>query len=417
MVKYQLPIFILSAAMMGCGSDNNVSPAAPATTTSEKPADVEMPLLRQTDLKSTFRSTGAINSYVATLSWPADKAFHVRYMQKDGTVNTVSSGAKDSIEIQCENGHADFIFENLRADGTVYNKVGVRAFCPVDTVVAGEISNMDLSSTTGRLVLKDGAVIKARGSVYLTVESIEVEGMATIRSFDRDTSIKKEDSSYFEPQINIEAKRASGTLAFELNGIDGSPARDAYDSIEDFGKRGVDGEYRILKDPITGFGLSVEYAVCARQPTNGTSGTDAVIKSADGSIQPKPGPKGEDGKPSRGTVPVFLKIGDSANLNVRVDFNPGKPSLPGKGGIARGGLGGASGLQARWLQGPAGQRIVCNEAAPGTNGKDGIRGPDGSPAPLSKCGIITIPASLKGRLFMKDSYRECSRQPDIVKTY
>lgn len=348
--------------------------------------------------------------YKAKVSWPADRPQILRFTyqvspESKALVRSVGPSLGSSTELSCVNSRLDFKVEVLSADLTILNSFDVEKDCPSDQVLTGETSHKELSPLlNGRLFLENGAaVLIENGPFALTVNEIIAKGPAKIVVNRKNREHGSNRSDGFAPEVIINAKKASGSLTFELNGTDGAEVPDL-GGIHDFSLNGRPGKDAVVGRPAV---LDSEKYLprCMSEPTAGTPGLDAKKAKGD---------KGYAAKPGIGTSKLTLNIADVTGLTAEFVLNPGRKGNRGKGSVYLGGKGGAPGKAAIGL--------CANQPVQAPNGKNSERGDLGDDAVHGGCGDIVIPQALIAkRPVVKDINPNdaaplyCSKNPDLIK--
>ena len=221
--------------------------------------------------------------YKAKVSWPADRPQILRFTyqvspESKASVRSVGPSLGSSTELSCVNSRLDFKVEVLSADLTILNSFDVKKDCPSDQVLTGETSHKELSPLlNGRLFLENGAaVLIENGPFALTVNEIIAKGPAKIVVNRKNREHGSNRSDGFAPEVIINAKKASGSLTFELNGTDGAEVPDLGD-IHDFSLDGLPGNDAISGHSVSTSPLGMERnrVYCENQAMAGTPGIDA----------------------------------------------------------------------------------------------------------------------------------------------
>lgn len=361
---------------------------------------------------------GEITKYTAIVSWPKGPVV-LRITDRELKREYVFNAQEENrFALPCSDNRLYYQVEMLTPEMVSLSKVVVIKKCPRDVVLEGQVTNLtNLYQADGRIIIKDGTtIVPPYRDLKLKFNSLKVEGIATIKIGEADrTPLNQFDVS--SAKINLQGNEASGVLRFELNGQDGLRPSDIGDELnpELNGQPGVDGRIKQSTNckRIGRLDGGVEICpapVCERQPGVGDPGHDAVkyYYVLDGKRSPVRivGRQGNAAYPGVGTPSVILDISDVSNFFVQVEFNPGIASKPGRGGLPKGGRGGAAGFN---------PGAPCVAAVPGPDGIDGERGPLGEKADDGECGTISVPRALISRVLLKDKNLSCSKKNDIVR--
>lgn len=418
-MRFSLLMMAASLSLSACAFSKGPTPEQQKITSLQQQLDSNTPILED-DFKTEFIPGENQDEYTARTSWPEGRQVSVRVSDGEN-VRTYDGRVQNSFTIPCVGKKVDFRIETFSSPEKILSKIRVQKDCPKDLLVKGTSATAaDLSAATGRIVIEDKSVISLGANpLKIQAESITIKGTAKVQTYSWDTSYRADSQDKFVAhEISIQAKRASGKLEFELNGINGAPVADRPDVYDSAlaGRAGDAGELRLytVEAQMDG-GRVVSYrSECLRQPSNGARGRDAVVQQADGKFAPIVGSKGLNGNPGLGTSVVNINVADVSGLSLFVTFNPGLASAPGKGALPKGGVGGAPGVNpkrpAQYEIGP-----VCADASRGASGEDGLRGPIGDVAADGRCGQISIPAELMSRIQMKDLQLSCSKEPGILR--
>ncbi len=382
--------------------------------------DANRPLVRE-DFKTEFIPGADPNVYAARFSWPANRPLQITAKFLSAEVKTFDGRTQNSFEILCSGGRVKFDIQIISAESKTLSSFEINEICPIDFIVVGDFSNMTmLKEVTGRLYLKNGASITVTSApLRLELNELIIQGKATIKTFDSNrTPSWNKDFKTQAPAISIRAKKATGLLALELNGVDGFKGLDkspVYDANLN-GGQGAIGAHKPRCQPnrtLSTAGVGGDELpgrcedVCTQSPKEGFPGLQPTVKLADGSTVPRKGSKGDSGSPAVGTSKVTLQIAEPGNFETDITFNPGKAGAPGLGALPMGGTGGPPGVN---------PGAGCVSAGSGPNGANGIRGDAGDPVSNGSCEVVYISRALAAKVKTKDLNPElpCTTLPAIV---
>lgn len=407
----------ISLSLSACAFKKDEGPSEEQLKISRMQAemDANRPLLKADFNHEFIPNENDLNDYTAHVTWPAARPLQIKYGRNDHVIDTVDGRTKNSFDIKCENGVLEYQISVASFLTGVLTDYIIKMKCPFDYVVDQGISNVELlKGVTGKLVLKNGSTIAVSDSALeLNLRALVIDGSAKITTFNGERSSMHSNPALIKPpSILINAKKASGELRLELNGLDGYKRSDWSDTYDPQlnGTQGAAGTFKEVcrtiktKDGEVPGNCSF---VCETPPMNGNPGLQPTMM-VDGKSVPKKGEMGRDGVAGVGTSKVDLQIGDATGLTVNVAFNPGLASKPGKGGLPKGGKGGPPGTN------PHG---VCKSTLQqGPDGPDGVRGDDGKEASNGRCEGIYISPALVGKVNTEDINKKlrCSSIPGIV---
>jgi hypothetical protein len=235
---------------------------------------------------------------------------------------------------------------------------------PLDVLLSNEEIDRHFEDKQKIEIQANRVFVKARESVdssFLTLgrdvlintnEFISENGV--ISTFGKNTKAPSDVKGRNGGLLIIKAKKATGSLAFELRGENGGDGRDGepYTQRANSGGNGADG----LSEHWDSDRGSKSY--CSRQPENGKPGTTG-----------SKGRAGSNGKAGGNSGVLQLEVSDvSPEFHFTIQKEAGIAGINGKGGPGQlAGLGGQPGKSA----------FNCNNAKPGPEGKSGERGLDG----------------------------------------
>lgn len=381
----------------------------------EQQLDANRPLVKS-DFKHEFIPGEKPHQYTARVTWPANRPLLVKFSGTDVLTKTVDGRSQNEFYLVCVGGKVNYSVDVISPVTGVLSNLVFDERCPVDAVVMSVTSTSSLPRVLdGRLFFLNGSgiILGSSETLELNVLELIVEGSATISTYKRDraSSLERDSRVLVASPISIRAKKATGLLKFELNGVDGGEWRNKPDVIDPAldGKPGKDGviQAQCGKPSRLGDGAQFCRDVCT-DPTNGENGKDAKDLMPDGTWKTRVGSQGFPGVRGIGTSNVELAITDASGFAAEFNLNPGLASRPGLGELPKGGKPGAPGTN------PSNQ---CRTAGAGKPGADGIRGPVGESAPNGRCGTISISDSLKDKIRVNDlnPLLPCSRVPDLVR--
>lgn len=355
---------------------------------------------------------GSIFKYEALVKWPHGRPFQIKISREGEPLVVLDGRTQNEIRIACKSDHVDYSVEIVSPVTGVVGNFSVRKKCPVDAEINRSVGDINvLRHVDGRLFMRNHAEIVLKNEpLALNLISLHIDGTAIIRTYraDRRYDLNEDRTVANAPSIQIRAKKISGDLKLELNGVDGKQLEDLSPEVDRSlnGASGKDGRLGArCGGPRRYDNTEVCQNICEQQPTSGENGKDA-IEIRDGKVIPRVGSTGNNGLRGIGTSNVTIQVDDVADFSLRIEFNPGNASRPGLGSLPKGGRAGAPG------QSPG---APCESANPARDGRDGIQGGMGNPAPNGSCGILSLSKAILKRTEMKDLNLSCSKFPGILR--
>jgi hypothetical protein len=247
--------------------------------------------------------------------------------------------------------YADKSFQKIREDVVTV---------PLDLVVQGTLDNSqgkDLDwSQYRRIFLRDGATITTHGANLKIVADELYSWKSTIRSFVDDKRAEPARDGRPGGNIEIQARRVSGSIKFILNGEHGGNGVPGAPYSEP-AAAGKDGNAHYISIPIMGFGRQTTvYTHCI------------VLGNPDSGQNGLAGRNGTNGGNGGSSGSVMLNYIDEVNFQYEVEAKPGGPGIAGAAGPGQPG-----GHRGNW------QGSICGEGQSLTRPHDGIAGAAGLP--------------------------------------